>query len=91
MHITRVPIITFTDMKQSCSANEHHMFCLSFVCLFVFKNGIIRFEADAFKLLRNFYDVNATSAENVALVTVTSQKQNAVFGKVIICPCVIYM
>ena len=53
MHITRVPIITFTDMKQSCSANEHHMFCLSFVCLFVFKNGIIRFEADAFKFLRN--------------------------------------
>ena len=38
MHITRVPIITFTDMKQSCSANEHHMFCLSldlFVCLFL--------------------------------------------------------
>jgi hypothetical protein len=36
MHMTRVPIITFTDMKQSCSANEHHMFCLSldlFVCL----------------------------------------------------------
>jgi hypothetical protein len=36
MHITRVPIITFTDMKQSCSANEHHMFCFSldlFVCL----------------------------------------------------------
>jgi hypothetical protein len=38
MHITRVPIITFTDMKLSCSANEHHMFCLSlvlFVCLFL--------------------------------------------------------
>jgi hypothetical protein len=31
-----------------------------------------------------FYDVDTTSAENVALVTVTSQKQNAVFGKVII-------
>jgi hypothetical protein len=31
--------------------------------LFVFKNGIIRLEADAFKLLRNFYDVNATSAD----------------------------
>ena len=56
MHITRVPIITFTDMKQSCSANEHHMFCLSlvlFVCLFVFKNGIIRLEAGALKFLRN--------------------------------------
>jgi hypothetical protein len=25
--------------------------------------------------------------ENVALVTVTSRKQHAVFGKVIICPC----
>jgi hypothetical protein len=34
-----------------------------------------------------FYDVNATSAENVALVTVTSRKQHALFGKVIICPC----
>jgi hypothetical protein len=33
------------------------------------------------------YDVDATSAENVALVTVTSQKQHAVFDKVIICPC----
>jgi hypothetical protein len=31
--------------------------------------------------------IDATSAENVTLVTVTSQKQHAVFGKVIICPC----
>jgi hypothetical protein len=57
MHITCVPIITFTDMKQSCSANEHHMLCLSlvlFVCLFVFKNVIIRLEAGAFKFLRNW-------------------------------------
>jgi hypothetical protein len=49
-------------MKQSCSANEHHMFCLSlvlFVCLFVFKNGIIRLEAGAFKFLRNRYDTVA--------------------------------
>ena len=56
MHITRVPIITFTDMKQSCSANEHQMFCFSlvlFVCLFVFKNGIIQLETGAFKFLRN--------------------------------------
>ena len=56
MHITRVPIINFTDMKQSCSANEHHMFCLSlvlFVRLFAFKNGIIRLEAGAF----NFYAI----------------------------------
>jgi hypothetical protein len=44
-----------------------------------------------------FYDVDATSVkkkrsvkrnlENVSLVTTTSRKQHAVFGKVIICPC----
>jgi hypothetical protein len=94
MHITRVPIITFTDMKQSCSANEHHMFCLSLVlfvvCLFLktplfgLKQVLSNFQ---FFTQSAFYDVDATSAENVALVTVTSRKQHAVFGKVIICPC----
>jgi hypothetical protein len=36
-----------------------------------------------------FYNVDAVSAENVALVTVTLQKQHAIFGKVIIIPNVL--
>ena len=55
MQITRVPIITFTDMKQSCSANEHQMFCFSlvlFVCLFL-KTVLFSLK----QVLSNFYAI----------------------------------
>ena len=56
MHITRVPIITFTDMKQSCSANEHHVFCLNLVlfvvCLFL-KTALFGLK----QVLSNFYAI----------------------------------
>jgi hypothetical protein len=54
MHITRVPIITFTDMKQSCSANEHHMYSLVlFVCLF-WKTALFSLK----QVLSNFYAIS---------------------------------
>ena len=73
--------------------NEHHMFCLSlvlFVCLFL-KTALFGLKR-CFKICTQsaFYDVDASSAENVALVTVTSRKQHAVFGKSNYLPLLLY-
>jgi hypothetical protein len=70
-------------MKENCYSlhDKNNDIIFSPTALFGMKQVLSNFYAIG------FYDVDATSAENVVLVTVTSRKQHAVFGKVIICPC----
>jgi hypothetical protein len=51
------------------------------------KVGEIRRRKKRFRALKELDRTVKRIIENVALVTVTSRKQHAVFGKVIICPC----